>query len=136
MNRCVDCESLFDEPAVIRDYNGEQFLVCPFCEGNFEVAVECESCGEISDDVICEKCISELEHDYDTCFDLSAFLDKTVVEIDTLITEVLTREEIEAVLKEEIRRSKVSCRPFLEADKIWLADSLEQLKRKEKKNGN
>lgn len=126
MNRCLDCDSLFDEPGVVRDYNGEQFLVCPFCSGRYETAYECEICGEISDSVVCDTCISELEFDYDTCFKLSGRTDKKEVLIDSLLAEVLTQEEINHVLRLFLREHRVSCRPFLEGDRVWLADAMWQ----------
>ena len=69
---CLDCECQFNEPKKIVEMHGftygpgEEFLVCPSCEGNgFVKAVYCDHCGEVilgdyiktrDGDIFCECC--------------------------------------------------------------------------------
>lgn len=78
---CMDCRCIFDEPAKFSEdatpggFNeGGSFVRrwtgCPACGGSFDMAVECDNCGELyfDEELIgnengkyCQHCIEELE---------------------------------------------------------------------------
>ena len=43
---CGSCGALFDEPHRYQEDYGEWFSCCPRCGGEWEYAVQCDSCGE------------------------------------------------------------------------------------------
>lgn len=68
MFKCVECGKVFEEPKTYEEhhpygmgYATESFACCPYCESNFEEAIQCECCGEwfLENDLekgICEEC--------------------------------------------------------------------------------
>lgn len=73
MFKCNDCGNLFEEGEQkkfcyqLGEYGGvpcfEAEEVCPCCDGSFDEAEACLLCGtygELSDDGICNYCLSEL----------------------------------------------------------------------------
>lgn len=79
MYKCLDCGEVFDEPASVRetygftDGFGVTFYMCPYCNGNYEEAHQCQECDEwhTEDELYegwCEKCLRETIN-YDTFFE-------------------------------------------------------------------
>lgn len=64
MYKCTNCNVTFEEPALFKEYHGEDSIfyeasyVCPMCGGDYEEAEECELCNEnfFSDDLIYGVC--------------------------------------------------------------------------------
>lgn len=84
MYKCEECGEFFEEPREINAdiYYGVSGLfdsrtnktisVCPYCDGNYEEAYECEDCGrlftrfeldEYNGKLLCDSCIDELQTD-------------------------------------------------------------------------
>ena len=67
---CNECGEVFDEPKIIEEhhpygmgYAVEEFAVCPYCDGGFQEAEQCERCGEYVaelEDGLCDICYSEM----------------------------------------------------------------------------
>lgn len=68
---CLYCEKVFEEPGHYVEHHGdyempgEIFYGCPFCDGSYVEAIECDGCGEyiVGDyietadgNVYCEEC--------------------------------------------------------------------------------
>lgn len=73
---CLECGHIFDEPKICTEKHGldsppyETYSACPYCEGTFTKAHECDSCGEWivgsyiklnSGERICEDCHTTYE---------------------------------------------------------------------------
>ena len=73
MYKCLNCGEIFEEAKPIKEDWGESFSVCPYCNGDYEEAKQCQECGEWHAenemyDGWCEKCLRETIN-YDTFFD-------------------------------------------------------------------
>ena len=79
MYKCLDCGEIFDEPASVRETHGftdglaETFYMCPYCNGDYEEAKQCQECEEwhTENELYygwCEKCLRETIN-YDTFFE-------------------------------------------------------------------
>lgn len=73
MYKCIDCETIFEEPDTWQESRGEYWGFpctetvsgCPECRSGYEEAFECKRCGEWFfedelNDELCELCYSEL----------------------------------------------------------------------------
>ena len=73
MYKCSNCGEIFEEPNAIKEDWGEMFYVCPYCNGDYEEAHQCQECDEwhTEDELYdgwCEKCLRETIN-YDTFFE-------------------------------------------------------------------
>ena len=79
MYKCLDCGEVFEEPASVRETHGftdgfaETFYMCPYCNGDYEEAKQCQECEEwhTENELYggwCEKCLRETIN-YDTFFE-------------------------------------------------------------------
>ena len=73
MYKCSNCGEIFEEPNSIKEDWGETFSVCPYCNGDYDEAKQCDHCDEwhTEDELYsgwCEKCLRETIN-YDTFFE-------------------------------------------------------------------
>ncbi len=79
MNKCSNCGEVFETPKVVVETHAftgggvETFYVCPYCNGDYEEAKQCDHCEEwrTEEELYegwCEKCLRETIN-YDTFFE-------------------------------------------------------------------
>ena len=79
MYKCLDCSETFEKPTSVRETHGftdgfaETFYMCPYCNGDYAEAKQCQECDEwhTEDELYdgwCEKCLRETIN-YDTFFE-------------------------------------------------------------------
>lgn len=65
MYKCLECGRVFEQTHNYRERHGERFRCCPYCNGDFAEAMQCDDCGEwfyqdeLYHDRHCEKCLTE-----------------------------------------------------------------------------
>lgn len=101
MYSCNECGELFAEPETFYDdvpYGSQTVRCesgsgCPYCSGNYSNVVECEWCGEFSNENkvysgLCEDCIKEKCNTFEQLFQFA----KTITpegEVNALITHLI-----------------------------------------------
>lgn len=142
MYKCIECGHLFEEGEESKwtEPYGENFSGCPLCKGNYERTEPCLICGTecFETDItsgLCEHCIANYENDVDMCYEIGKN-DTDKIELNCFLSAMFTQEEIEIILlkhlKNEQKRFKVDCNPFISNDKYWFAERLlEEIKKNE-----
>lgn len=149
--KCLECGEKFEEVATWEEYRGEYWGVpayesvsgCPKCKGEFEKTVPCDICGEehLKDELsggVCEECINSYRTDIKTCYEIGKHASDTV-ELNLFLATLFTKEEIEEILfkalqEEEKINKTVNCQKFIDLDKSWFGERLEQEVKKNEKS--
>lgn len=146
---CFECGHIFEEgeEGVFRYTHGftsppyDERLGCPICGGTYEIAKRCGVCGKLNapeemTGSVCDCCIEKYKYDVDMCFKIGAKA-KTSVDLNCFLISLFSEAEIEEIifakLKEEQKNVQIDCDKFIEEDRDWFAERLEQ---EVKKNEN
>lgn len=139
--KCVECGCVFEDDEIIKwaETHGlkygpyETFTGCPHCKNGYEEATKCKICGEwfleeeLNGGCVCDDCVEEYHKQFTTCYKI-ADTEKDAVEINSLLTYLLTPSEIEAVLfnhlKEADKINRIDCSFFINENKDWFAEKL------------
>ncbi len=149
--KCNECKSLFDSDQIKteRDWVGmcgdipayQDLGVCPVCgSSNLEDAYECPKCGQYftADEMlydICDKCIDSFRYDVETCEKIAEG-ETEDVEINLFLASIFDPDEINAILRDymHMNMDEIDCSKFINEDKYWFAEKIENLIREENEN--
>lgn len=137
MYKCIDCGHLFDEgeQTTWKEDYGEQFCGCPICKGDFEKTEKCKSCDaeHLESELIygfCPECWTNFENDKELSYRLGG-KEKTQVKLNSFLLSVFCEQDIEEILWEKVKQMQnVDCKKFIEEDKIWFAEQMEEVLKK------
>lgn len=137
---CLECARTFDDPEICVERHGftdglyEKYSVCPYCGGGYTEVATCAFCGKetFEDELldgICDDCIDEYKYDVDMCTRIGG-LEKVSVEINLLYASLYSAQDIEELIRRDIEDTlkikKVDCSAFIEKDKLWFAERLNE----------
>ena len=133
--KCLECGNIFDE--------GEQMVLdiplakksgCPMCFGDYEETKPCKICGSkhLEDELnngVCDECIEKYRYDIDMCFKIGSE-DVDEVKLNCFLSLMFDKKEIEAILfrelKEEQKYRQIDCEKFIESNRNWFAERIEE----------
>lgn len=131
-HKCMDCGTLFEGSHDIPDVLNDPFLVvgeCPVCNGRLKFTVKCELCEqdflveELNSDV-CDDCLEDYSENIDLWYKIGQQCNKEVIKINPLFDAIFSIDEIENILLNAAKERGLSCKPFVDVDKSWLAEKL------------
>lgn len=149
--KCNECKSLFDSDEIKkeRDWVGmcgdidayQDLYVCPVCgSANIEDAYECPKCERYftEDEItygICDECIDSFRYDVGTCEKIAEG-ETEKVEINTFLASIFSPAEINDILRNYMytNMDEIDCSNFINEDKYWFAEKIENLIREENEN--
>ncbi len=142
--KCLECGHIFEDGEEGCYYEGGEYWgtpyslkisCCPLCKGDYDETTPCDICGSahLEDELtsrVCEECMEEYRYDIETCYEIGKN-ETDSVELNIFFTTLFDKEEIEdilftALLKEEKIHERVDCQDFINRDKTWFAERLEE----------
>ena len=138
MYRCENCGNVFEDPAIVierhgfSDGPGEEFGVCPYCNGDYAEAKQCEHCSEwfVEDDLCegwCDSCIDSYQNDIETCYKVGKECPESI-KINGFLATMFSNEDVEEILMGKLREAAEllpqKCECFINEDKSWFVETL------------
>ena len=141
--KCLECGNIFEEGEQARweehhpygmGYATEKFSGCPVCNGSYEETKQCKICGgefledELNGGLVCDNCVEEYKRDLKTCYAIAETTEKQEIKINALLASLFDVDEIEAILYQQLESVKdnIDCSAFINEDKHWFAEKLEE----------
>lgn len=140
--KCLECGHIFDEGEQWYEDRGapyrELMSGCPMCYGDYAPTERCEICGSehLPDELcngICEECLMFYAEDLEVCHEIGndCYFD---VKINSFLAQVFTEQEIDKILfgalRQNIDENITRAIQWVNADREWFAEGLEQRRRK------
>ena len=138
MYKCVACGHLFEdgEEKKVVDMHGfshgagEEFYVCPSCNGEYVEVEICPICDEWKEKKdfhggVCNDCIDSKRYDVDICYKIGKHSVDSV-ELNGFILKMFDDiETIEHVLLEHLKKPEhIDCKEFIEEDADFFGEML------------
>ena len=141
--KCLECGHIFEEgeQAKWEEHHpygmgtaSEEFSGCPICKGEYEETKQCKICGgefledELNGGLVCDNCVEEYKRDLKTCYAIAETTEKQEIKINALLASLFDVDEIEAILYQQLESVKdnIDCSAFINEDKHWFAEKLEE----------
>lgn len=141
--KCLECGHIFEEGESKRIREDDGYIcVCPICGGDFKKTVNCSICrGEFLEEElnggVCDECINEYRNQAKVCIDIAEKEGtKSKINVNYLISCILSEEEINHILIEYIKNEKpnADCGEYIDEDISWFGEKLaEEVKKNENK---
>lgn len=104
---------------------GVRVIKCDICQDEYRIK---ETWGYSSH--ICDNCINEYKNDIETCRKVGRE-ETERIEISSFFTRMLDKEDIEQILYETLKevhgKKPLDFTPFINMDRDWFADCLEEV---------
>lgn len=151
--KCKECGHIFEAgeqkawQEKVGEYGSQPCLVensgCPICLGEYRETTRCKICNSehLAEDLIegvCNNCIESYSDDIDVCYKISN-REKSSIEINMFLAEMFDEETIEEILLDHLKEMhlyiethKAKLKKFVNDDKEWFVEKLQEVLKNEK----